>query len=169
MLALQPDRGAGRTPGRFRFFGGPCSFTFAPDAALVADYERGALRGVRGALEALEARMMTAVRGGPAAHARLEQAVTNALPQAVFLLVPAYALLVAVAYRGAGRLYPGHLFVALHLHAFAFLALAGLFAVRAAAFRLAAAVDRTGVTIALNALVTVAATPALLVLVVLRS
>jgi hypothetical protein len=158
VLTLQPDRARHDSPGRFSFFGGVYSFTFRPDSALVADYDRGALRGVRGAVQA---RMLAAVRGGDAGRARLEQAVTNALPQAVFLLVPVYALLTAVAYRGARHGYPRHLYFALHVHAFAFLALAALFAFRAVASRVANAADVPAVSVALSATVIGAALPTL--------
>jgi hypothetical protein len=43
------------------------------------------------------------------------------MPRAMFLLVPLFAAIVGVFYRG--RHYPEHLYFALHVHAFAFLAL----------------------------------------------
>ena len=45
------------------------------------------------------------------------------LPQAMFLLLPAFAALVGLAHRARPRLYAAHLVFALHFHAFAFLVL----------------------------------------------
>jgi hypothetical protein len=45
------------------------------------------------------------------------------LPQLMFLMLPAFAALVAAFYRRTGRLYAEHLVFALHYHAFAFLVL----------------------------------------------
>jgi Protein of unknown function (DUF3667) len=48
----------------------------------------------------------------------------ESMPKAMFLLLPLLALLVNLAYRRRAPRYPRHLYFALHLHAFAFLALA---------------------------------------------
>ena len=168
VLALQPPvPGRGRAEG-FVFFGGVASFGYAPDAALVDAYERGTLRGVRGAVQR---RLVEASRGGPAARARFERTVTNALPQAIFLLVPAYALLVLGAYRigtarARRRRYPAYLAFALHVHAFAFALLAALFTVRIPVFAARAAFGPSAAIAAMNAafaLVAVAVVPALAV------
>jgi hypothetical protein len=45
------------------------------------------------------------------------------LPQAMFLLLPAFAAIVALLYRSRARLYAAHLVFALHFHTFAFLVL----------------------------------------------
>jgi hypothetical protein len=42
------------------------------------------------------------------------------LPRLLFVLMPVFALLLALAYRSRKRRYPVHLIVALHLHAFVF-------------------------------------------------
>jgi hypothetical protein len=42
------------------------------------------------------------------------------LPRLMFVLMPVFALLLALAYRGRHRRYPVHLIVSLHIHAFAF-------------------------------------------------
>jgi hypothetical protein len=46
------------------------------------------------------------------------------VPRTLFVLMPVFALLLAVAYRSRRRSYATHLVVALHLHAFVFIALA---------------------------------------------
>lgn len=51
------------------------------------------------------------------------QIIWSRLPTLVFLLLPAFALATAIAYRGWRRHYPQHLTFALHVHAFVFLAL----------------------------------------------
>jgi hypothetical protein len=53
----------------------------------------------------------------------LQQAVTNAIPKAMFVLVPLFAGLVALVQRSRRRRYPQHLAFALHVHAFIFLVL----------------------------------------------
>jgi hypothetical protein len=57
------------------------------------------------------------------------------IPAIGFLLCPAFALLLAVAYRRTRRFYPEHLAFALHAHAFAFLVLAGAMTVRLTGWR----------------------------------
>src|SRR4029450_5953554 len=46
----------------------------------------------------------------------------EAMPRMLFALLPVFALIVALFYHG--RKYPEHLYFAIHLHAFVFLALA---------------------------------------------
>jgi hypothetical protein len=46
----------------------------------------------------------------------------EAMPRMLFALLPVFALIIAAFYRG--RKYPAHLYFAIHLHAFVFLALA---------------------------------------------
>lgn len=57
----------------------------------------------------------------------LLQAFMGALPTALFLLVPVFALLLKVFYLGSGRLYLEHLTVALYSHAYMLLALLASF------------------------------------------
>lgn len=59
------------------------------------------------------------------------RALLGAVPGALFLLVPVFALLLKLAYLGSGRGYLEHLTVALYSHAFLCLALLGLFALGA--------------------------------------
>jgi hypothetical protein len=57
-------------------------------------------------------------------RAELQQAITAAIPKAMFALVPIFAGLVSLVLRSRRRRYPQHLAFALHVHAFMFLALA---------------------------------------------
>jgi hypothetical protein len=54
--------------------------------------------------------------------AGFKRGVRDALPRMLFALLPVFALIVALFYRG--RKYPEHLYFAIHLHAFTFLSLA---------------------------------------------
>jgi hypothetical protein len=51
-------------------------------------------------------------------------AVTAQIPRLTFVLMPVFALLLAIAYRSRRKRYPTHLIVALHLHAFIFAVMA---------------------------------------------
>ena len=59
------------------------------------------------------------------------QAFMGALPTALFVLVPVFALLLKVLYVGTRRLYLEHLVVALYSHAFLLLSLLALFVINA--------------------------------------
>ena len=54
------------------------------------------------------------------AQAATNQALTDYIPHAFFILVPLFALLVWLVTRQAGLNYPQHLYFALHVHAAAF-------------------------------------------------
>ena len=58
---------------------------------------------------------------------RLFQQFLGAIPTALFLLMPIFALLLKVMYLGSGRTYLEHLVVALYSHCFLLLMLLGLF------------------------------------------
>ena len=55
------------------------------------------------------------------------RALLGAVPSALFLLVPVFALLLKLAYLGSGRLYLEHLVVALYSHAFLCMAMLAFF------------------------------------------
>jgi hypothetical protein len=55
--------------------------------------------------------------------AALSAAVTSNIPRMMFVLVPMFAALMSLVFRGRGMRYPQHLAFALHVHAFLFLAL----------------------------------------------
>jgi len=63
--------------------------------------------------------------------AALNAAISAAFPKAMFLLLPLFALLTSVAWRGRRRRYPAHVYLALHLHAAWFIAFAIVTAVTA--------------------------------------
>jgi hypothetical protein len=67
------------------------------------------------------ARSYARVRSDPEGFRRRVESVA---PQAMFVLLPITALLLALAFRGAGIHYPQHLVFTLHLQAFFFLAFA---------------------------------------------
>lgn len=72
----------------------------------------------------LDARTRAFIERAPAtANERMARKFGDLLPRTMFLLVPVFALLLAGLYRGPGRFYAEHFVLALHLHAFAFLAL----------------------------------------------
>ena len=56
--------------------------------------------------------------------AELNQTIQAALPKAMFVLLPLFALLTSIAWRRQGRGYPAHAYLALHLHSAWFVALA---------------------------------------------
>jgi hypothetical protein len=55
-------------------------------------------------------------------QARLNREIETAFSSAMFLLLPVFAFLTWVAWRGTRRRYPAHLYLALHLHAVLFAA-----------------------------------------------
>lgn len=67
-----------------------------------------------------------AARNGtdPGKEARFADQFTENLPRLVFVLLPVFATLLALLNRGRGYRFPRHLYVAIHLHAAFFLALA---------------------------------------------
>lgn len=73
------------------------------------------------------------------ADRKFVQAMLGAVPSALFLLVPVFALLLKLLYIGTGRGYLEHLVVALYSHAFLLVVLAGLFVTSALAAWLKAA------------------------------
>jgi hypothetical protein len=58
------------------------------------------------------------------------RAIVHALPRAMFVLMPVFALGTWILYRKARRFYAPHLYYSLHFHAFAFLALTVMAALR---------------------------------------
>jgi hypothetical protein len=71
----------------------------------------------------------------------INEALTHWVPRAMFVLVPVFAGLVAVAARRAHRNYPQHLYFALHLHAAWFAAATCVALARIASLRYAPAVS----------------------------
>jgi hypothetical protein len=50
-------------------------------------------------------------------NAQFTQTIESALPKALFVLLPLFALMTSIAWRRAQPRYPAHLYLALHLHA----------------------------------------------------
>lgn len=69
---------------------------------------------------------LRAARNGndPGREARFVDQFKENLPRLLFVLLPVFAALIAVLNRGRGYRFPRHLYVAIHLHAAFFLALA---------------------------------------------
>lgn len=61
-----------------------------------------------------------------AARRRVAESMISVIPQTLFLMLPVFALLLTVLYVFKRRLYAEHLIVAMHSHAFLFLAALGL-------------------------------------------
>lgn len=66
------------------------------------------------------ARMARGVAKAKSDPKRLGESLVHALPKAMFLLMPVFALLVFAFYRKSQRFYVPHLYFSIHLHAFAF-------------------------------------------------
>jgi hypothetical protein len=95
----------------------------AKSGTLTAEERAEALKDV----ERAPALMRPFLRRSIADPTGFKRGVLETMPRMLFALLPIFALIVAVFYRG--RKYPEHLYFAVHLHAFIFLALAvaGLF------------------------------------------
>jgi hypothetical protein len=74
-----------------------------------------------------------------------KEALIGAVPTALFLLVPVFALLLKVFYLGRGRGYLEHLVVGLYSHSFMVLTLLGIFLLRISGAALAVHAPWTGV------------------------
>lgn len=97
-------------------------------------------------------RMRAAVRAGPDRHAELEGRIVNAVPQAFFVMVPAYAAAMWLVATRPRRHYPAHLCYAVHLHAFAFAAFAAALAAQIALQRAADVRSVAAINVLLQAL-----------------
>jgi hypothetical protein len=78
------------------------------------------------ALEHVQANLRAILRGddaGAEARERMNAQLFSSLPQVLFVMIPLFAVLLKVFYLFKRRLYMEHLIVALHSHAFLFLAL----------------------------------------------
>ncbi len=87
-------------------------------AAITAEEKAQALKDV----ERAPALMRPFLRRAIADPTGFKRGMLETMPRMLFALLPVFALIVAVFYRG--RKYPEHLYFAVHLHAFIFLALA---------------------------------------------
>jgi len=87
-------------------------------AAITAEEKAQALKDV----ERAPALMRPFLRRAIADPTGFKRGMLEAMPRMLFALLPVFALIVAIFYRG--RKYPEHLYFAVHMHAFIFLALA---------------------------------------------
>ncbi len=86
--------------------------------ALTAEEREAALKDIAQAPKAIQ----PLLRRGVADPGGLRRGLIETMPKMLFALLPVFAGIVALFYRG--RKYPEHLYFAIHLHAFVFLALA---------------------------------------------
>jgi hypothetical protein len=87
-------------------------------APLTAEEKAAALKDVERAPTILRPFVRRAIED----PAGLKRGILETMPRMLFVLLPIFAGIVAIFYRG--RRYPEHLYFAIHLHAFIFLALA---------------------------------------------
>jgi hypothetical protein len=98
--------------------GNAASAALANSVALTPAEKQGALEDIKKA----PAMMQPLLRRGIEDPAGLKRGILETMPRMLFALLPIFAAIVALFYRG--RKYPEHLYFAIHLHAFIFLALA---------------------------------------------
>jgi hypothetical protein len=108
---------AAATPDRDRQAGDSVSVGAGVNLNLGGADDSTVLRGIENAPRPLRAFVRRAV----ADREGLKRDVNETMPRVLFALLPLFALIVSIFYRG--RRYPEHLYFAIHLHAFVFLAL----------------------------------------------
>ena len=95
-------------------------FTLTKENRPLTDAERRELaQGIPGRIFGVER-----LEHAAADNRRLNRAIDSAFPNAMFVLMPLFALLTKLAWRKKGWRYPAHLYMSLHLHAAWFGALA---------------------------------------------
>lgn len=110
-----------------------CRFNERPFDAKTNPVEAGWMPGfVNRWLNARIGRGCENLKGADRNGERLFQQFLGAIPTALFLLMPLFALLLKVLYLGSGRTYLEHLVVALYSHGFLLLMLLALFVLSAA-------------------------------------
>lgn len=93
----------------------------AVDSTAREQVARGETRPIgEGTEAAFERRMKQGNDRLEASGRKLDAIVRDNIPNAMFVIVPGYALLLALLYRNRRRRFPAHLVFALHVHAFFF-------------------------------------------------
>jgi hypothetical protein len=115
VTASNPGRSAAPGPQRVA---NVASEALANPEALSPSEKQGALEDIKRA----PAFMRPFLRRGIEDPGGIKRGILETLPRMLFALLPIFAGIVALFYRG--RKYPEHLYFAIHLHAFIFLALA---------------------------------------------
>jgi len=110
----QPGTGAANRPDRVA---NAASDAFDEQKPLTPEEREAALKDIAGAPAVVRPFLRRAV-GDPIG---LKRRMAEAMPRMLFVLLPVFAGIVALFYRG--RKYPEHLYFAIHLHTFIFLAL----------------------------------------------
>ena len=99
----------------------------ATDSARLADSAKGTIASAKptNRAETFIQKRMKRFEGMSAEEtiAYFKSAFVKYMPNAIFLLLPVFALLLYLLYRKTGRFFAEHLIFALHIHAFAFVAL----------------------------------------------
>jgi len=90
----------------------------SPNEPITGAEKEAALKDIAGAPKVMQPFLRRAVTDPDA----FKRDLIDSMPRMFFLLLPVFAGIVALFYRG--RKYPEHLYFAIHLHAFVFLALA---------------------------------------------
>lgn len=97
----------------------------ASDSVARTRIARGETRDVLGGTNsALERRLKRGNDRLEASGRKMDGVIRENIPNAMFVIVPAYALLLNLLYRSRRRRFPAHLVFALHVHAFFFAVLA---------------------------------------------
>ena len=119
-LRITPDvsNDPGPQPSRAERVGEVAGESVRSRTPLTDEARREILSDIEGAPSFIQPLLRRAVLD----PAGFRASVFQAMPRMVFALLPVFAAIVALFYRG--RKYPEHLYFAIHLHAFVFLALA---------------------------------------------
>lgn len=97
----------------------------AADSVIEARIDSGDTRAILGGTSsAFEARLKRGSARMEASGRKMNGIIRENVPNAMFVVLPVYALLLAILYRSRRRRYPAHLVFALHAHAFFFAVLA---------------------------------------------
>ena len=117
-LRVTPTLSTDSTPSRAQRVGEAAGSAFESQQPLHAAMRDSVLAEIAKAPPVMQPFLRRAITD----PAGFKNAVLVALPRMSFLLLPVFAALVALFYRG--RKYPEHLYFSIHLHAFVFLAFA---------------------------------------------
>ena len=113
-ILTPPD--SARAQSRAQRVGDLATGALENDSAITPAEREAALKDIESAPPLMRPFLRRAV-GDPGGFKR---AILETMPRMLFLLLPVFAAIVAIFYRG--RKYPEHLYFAIHLHAFIFLA-----------------------------------------------
>ena len=116
-LRVTPNISVDSTPSRAQRVGTAAANSFDAQQPL----EQAARDSILAEIARAPAFMQPFLRRSITDPAGFRRGILEALPRMLFALLPVFAVIVALFYRG--RKYPEHLYFAIHLHVFVFLAL----------------------------------------------